>query len=136
MSEKYLDIEIISPQSVLFSGKASAVFVPGAKGPFEILINHAPIVSSLDPGIVKVIDDANQTGIFACDSGFVEVHRNHVSILVGSALEKDKIKPESVKSDLDKVNTKLKNANSDEEKSLLKKNIDYLKIQLKASEIA
>ena len=134
MSDKLLEIEIVSPQSVLYSGRASAIFVPGQKSPFEILFNHAPIVSSLDPGIVRLIDESGKEEIFACDSGMVEVHRNHVSVLVSAAVERHHIKREAAKQMLDSTHEKLKLAKSIEESDMLKKNIEFLKAQLHVAE--
>ncbi len=134
MSDKYLEIEIVSPQSVLYSGRANAIFVPGAKGPFEILFNHAPIVSSLDPGIVRVIDESGKEEIFACDSGMVEVHKNHVSVLVSSAVERTHIKHEAARLSLGTTMEKLRVAKSAEEAEALRKTIGFLQAQLKVAE--
>lgn len=83
--EKLLEVEIISPQKVLFSGKARSVSVPGAMSPFQILYNHAPIVSSLNNGITKIVDETDSLLFFKTSSGFVEVRNNRVSILVERA---------------------------------------------------
>ncbi|RPI66540.1 MAG: hypothetical protein EHM43_11245, partial [Ignavibacteriae bacterium] len=51
-----LNVSIVTPQSTAFEGKALAVSVPGTQSPFQVLYNHAPIISSLDIGIVKIED--------------------------------------------------------------------------------
>ena len=47
-------LEVVSPEATLFSGEVNSVTVPGANGAFQVLDNHAPIVSILNPGIVKI----------------------------------------------------------------------------------
>ena len=47
-------LEVVSPEATLFSGEVSSVAVPGANGAFQVLDNHAPIVSILNPGTVKI----------------------------------------------------------------------------------
>ena len=47
-------LEVVSPEATLFSGAVNSVAVPGANGAFQVLDNHAPIVSILNPGTVKI----------------------------------------------------------------------------------
>ena len=47
-------LEVVSPEATLFSGEVNSVAVPGANGAFQVLDNHAPIVSILSPGVVKI----------------------------------------------------------------------------------
>lgn len=84
----FLEVEIVTPQKVLFNGKASSVTVPGSKSPFQILVNHAPIVSSLSNGTVKIVDEAGKETAYSTTAGFVELQKNKVSILVESATVK------------------------------------------------
>lgn len=100
---KYLEVEIISPDSLIYSGKASSVMLPGTKSPFEVLINHAPIVSSLEVGLVRIINEAGKSVWFAVGKGFAEVHKNKVSILVDSAVGADKIDNNHALQQVDKL---------------------------------
>ncbi len=77
-----MKLTIVSPEKTVFTGTARSVTVPGTKGAFEILENHAPIISSLQAGtvIVRFDDAAEQT--FEVASGFVEVARNEVSVCI------------------------------------------------------
>lgn len=74
-------IEIISPTTTLFSGEVSTVQLPGIDGSFEILESHAPLVSALDKGKVKVVDDKNEEKFFEINGGVVEVSNNKVLVL-------------------------------------------------------
>ena len=71
---------IISPEKVLFEGDVQRIKVPGAQGAFEILNNHAPIISILSKGKVECLGDSNFEIVIT--SGFVEVVDNKVSICV------------------------------------------------------
>ncbi len=75
-------LEIISPEKVLFSGDIHLVQVPGTTGSFEIMKDHAPIISSLEEGKIKVITDKGEELFFETKGGFVESQKNKISILV------------------------------------------------------
>lgn len=76
-----LKLKIVSPEKVVFSGEVSSVKVPGLLGAFEILQNHAPIISSLGSGKVFYSSkDGEQQ--FDVLGGFVEVKKNEVSLCV------------------------------------------------------
>lgn len=85
MSGTILKVEIITPRTTAFSADAQAITMPGTLGPFQILINHAPIISSLEVGIIKIIDHEGLDVYFATNGGFAEVKNNVVSIVVESA---------------------------------------------------
>lgn len=75
-----MKVTVVSPERIVFSGEVDSVAVPGAKGRFEILNNHAPIVSALTAG--KVVCSGKETLELDILSGFVEVARNEVSVCV------------------------------------------------------
>ncbi len=81
-----LNVEIVTPQRIVYNGIASAVSVPGAKSPFQILNNHVPIVSSLVQGNVTVKEVNGTETIFEISSGILEMHNNTVSVIVESAI--------------------------------------------------
>ena len=85
-SNKHLNIEIVTPQKVIYTGEANSVILPGQDGSFQVLIDHAPIVSSLNKGKILIKDTDNISQAFASTNGFVEVRNNKVSILVESAV--------------------------------------------------
>jgi len=72
-----LKLKIVSPEKIEFTGEVDSVKVPGTMGNFEILNDHAPIISSLQKGIVEY--DGQQLEILG---GFVAVQKNEVSICV------------------------------------------------------
>ncbi|MBR6181094.1 MAG: ATP synthase F1 subunit epsilon [Prevotella sp.] len=76
-----LRLRIVSPESIAFDGEVESVKVPGILGNFEILNNHAPIISALQKGMVEY-DDAEGRHQLSINGGFVEVQKNKVSLCV------------------------------------------------------
>ena len=74
-------LEIIAPDQELYSGEVDLVQVPGSKGSFEILRNHAPIISTLDKGQIKIIDPKGATSFFEVTGGVIEVKNNKIIVL-------------------------------------------------------
>ena len=76
-----LDLKIVSPERIEFEGQVESVLVPGTMGQFEILTNHAPIISSLGGGeVTYAVADGKHT--IAISGGFVAVQKNQVSLCV------------------------------------------------------
>ena len=80
-------LEIITPDKKLFTGEVKLIQVPGTKGSFEILKNHAPIISTLEQGTIKIIDPHDQEEFFDIPGGVIEVKKNKVIILSESIQE-------------------------------------------------
>ncbi len=76
-----MNIEIITPDKTIFTGTASLVQLPGIDGLFEILNNHAPLISALKKGRVKIKNDKDQIEFFEIKGGVVEVLKNKILIL-------------------------------------------------------
>lgn len=76
-----MNVSILSPLKTLFQGKATSVNLPGKIGAFTVLENHAPIVSTLDKGVITITNKEENTEIEIV-SGFVEVHDNEITICV------------------------------------------------------
>lgn len=96
-----LNVSIVTPQSTAFEGKALAVSVPGTQSPFQVLYNHAPIISSLDIGIVKIEDPSNAVMYFAAKQGFIEVLKNTVNIVVEELLPASRIDEAAAERDVE-----------------------------------
>lgn len=77
-----MNLVVLSPEQEVFVGEVSSVRVPGTGGSFEILNHHAPLVSSLKAGEVRIIDAAGTRSSYQIDGGFIEVLNNKVSVLV------------------------------------------------------
>ena len=78
-------LEIIAPDQKLYTGEVDLVQVPGSKGSFEILKNHAPIISTLDEGKIKIVDQKGETIFFDVNGGVIEVKNNKIIVLAETA---------------------------------------------------
>ncbi len=78
-------LEIIAPDQKLYSGEVDLVQVPGSKGSFEILRNHAPIISTLEQGKIKIVDLKGTTTFFEVDGGVIEAKNNKIIVLAETA---------------------------------------------------
>ena len=80
-----MHLEIITPDKKIFEGKVKLIQLPGTKGAFEILKNHAPIISTLSKGKIKIQDISGTVLFFEIDGGVVENMANRIIVLVESA---------------------------------------------------
>ncbi len=76
-----LELKIVSPAKIEYEGQVDRVVVPGTSGEFEILVNHAPIISTLEKGRI-IFHDSEGTHEVNVSMGFVEVQKNVVNICV------------------------------------------------------
>ncbi len=74
--------EIVTPDKVIFAEAVGLVTVPGAKGQFTLLKNHAPIISVLTEGKVRVISKTGREEFYNVKSGVLECENNKVTILI------------------------------------------------------
>ena len=79
-----LNIEIITPDKVIFKGEIISVTVPGVKGRFQVLKNHAPLVSIFEIGMFEVVTTDKNPSYYATGGGTIEVLNNNVLILADS----------------------------------------------------
>jgi len=82
-----MNLEILTPDKKVFEGEVTSVTVPGTQGSFEILNNHAPIISTLENGKV-IIRGSGKEHKFYTKGGVVEVLANKVIVLAESVVEK------------------------------------------------
>ena len=76
-----MQLDILTPDKALFSGQITSSILPGSKGQFEILNNHAAIVSSLEKGIIKVKTADGRAEMFEVNGGVVEAMDNKIVVL-------------------------------------------------------
>jgi F-type H+-transporting ATPase subunit epsilon len=85
MYERSFQLEIVTPSKVIFKDEAPSLSAPGVEGNFQILYNHAPFMSALDVGELKIKVKSGNDARFATGGGFVEVKDNRVIVLADSA---------------------------------------------------
>ncbi|MCR4659254.1 MAG: hypothetical protein K5650_03050 [Bacteroidales bacterium] len=78
-----MKVKITKPDSTLFEGEAKLLQLPGTGGLFEIMNNHAPIISSLGKGTLRIVDDeGGEERLFEIRGGVVKGSQNNIVILV------------------------------------------------------
>ena len=80
-----MTLEILTPEKRLFSGDVYGVQLPGITGLFEVLDNHAPLVSALGKGNLKILKSKSDFENYIIQSGFVEVLNNKATVLIEGA---------------------------------------------------
>lgn len=106
--EKALHIEIITPQKVIFSGDVTSFTAPGSEGIFQVLYNHAPMLSSLAIGVIKTMSLNAKELRFATSGGFAHVFQNKITVLVETAEEAESIDVARAQAALDRAEKRLK----------------------------
>lgn len=89
MKEIYL--EVVTPSKSVFSGNIKSLSVPGTLGGFQVLFNHAPIISSFEIGIVSFTDETNKLFKYCTSGGTVEVQSNKIILLAETFESKEEI---------------------------------------------
>lgn len=130
---KYIDVEIITPQKKIFKGKAISVSVPGSQSPFQILYNHAPIVSSLDTGVITLNDSESGKHFYAITSGFIELSNNELSVLVDNAIDAANLNKSEINQTISDLKKEIEKSDK-AEAELNRKKIRFAEAQLKAVE--
>ena len=77
-----MNLTVLTPEKEFYNGQVQGLIVPGTKGEFKVLDNHAPIISSLSTGKVQIIEQSGEVKIFTIAAGFIEVLNNEVALLV------------------------------------------------------
>ena len=83
-----MQLEVLTPEKNVFSGEVKLVKLPGSIGSFEILKNHAPIISALTEGELKIDTESGETLRYKMSGGVVEVKDNHIVVLAESIANK------------------------------------------------
>jgi F-type H+-transporting ATPase subunit epsilon len=74
-------LEILTPEKSLFEGNIFSINVPGSQGSFTVLHNHAPIISTLEKGQIKIITESKKTELIDILGGIIEVKKNSIIVL-------------------------------------------------------
>ena len=136
MAEKNFQLDIITPSRTVFSGEVQSFTTPGFEGTFQVLLNHAPLLSSSSMGEVKVIDAEGKVIRCATSGGFVEVKSNKVILLAESAERSDEIDIERAEKSKERASTRLEKADDsidvDRARVALLRSLNRLRIAAKS----
>lgn len=133
MSDKLLYLEIVTPAKIIFSGNVKSITVPGELGSFQVLYNHAPIISNLTIGEVKVVKEDDSVDYYAINGGFIIVFRNRITVISDSLIKANDIKVDIVNAELIRTEEELKLKRKIENVESLEIKLNQLKNQIKVS---
>ncbi|GAB6283754.1 MAG: F0F1 ATP synthase subunit epsilon [Ignavibacterium sp.] len=109
---KEFDLEIYTPVKKYFTGKIKSITIPGTLGEFQILFNHAPLISTFEIGKIKIVNVNDEESIYATSGGTVEVLNNKVKILADSIEKPENIDIERARQSLERAKARLSEKNN------------------------
>jgi F-type H+-transporting ATPase subunit epsilon len=121
-----LHFEFVSPESVLFSGDVDQVDLPGSEGDLGILPGHAPLVTTLRPGIVTIIREGAREPVVVV-GGFAEVGPGGLTVLADRAVARADFDLESLANDIKDAEEDVADCKDDAERDKLARHLDQLR---------
>ena len=119
--------ELVSPERLLFGGDVESVVVPGTEGEFTVLKDHAPLMSTLKPGVVTVTETgAKETRLFV-RGGFADVAPTGLTILAESAVPVEQLDGAKLDAEIQNAREDVSDAPSDETRRMAQEKLDQLK---------
>src|SRR5918998_3213982 len=112
---RQLFCRVITPEQVLYDGEAKLVVVRIADGDIGVNVDHAPVVSTVEPREVRIYEENDEKHVFATSDGFFKVSENLVQILVEEAAAPDEINVDEAESRVEKAENELSELSEDEE---------------------
>ena len=126
-----LNFEMVSPEKLLLSEEVNSVTVPGTEGDFTVFAQHAPVLSTMRPGVVDVQKDSGEERIFV-RGGFAEVNPAGLTILAEEAIPMADLDKDALAQQIQNATEDVNDAKDDEKKRIAQETLDHLK-QLEAS---
>jgi F-type H+-transporting ATPase subunit epsilon len=127
-----LKFELVSPERLLSSGEVQQVVVPGTEGEFTVLANHAPVLSTLKPGVVTVTDASGSEERIYVRGGFAEVNPGGLTVLAEEALAIADLSADKLVQQISDAEEDVADTNDAEKKRRAQETLDHLK-QLQAA---
>jgi F-type H+-transporting ATPase subunit epsilon len=118
--------ELVSPERVLMSVDADQVVVPGSEGQFAVLAGHAPVISTLLPGVLDVTAGNVRKRLFV-KSGFAEVDPTRLTVLAEKAYDVDELSAATIADELKTAEAELAAAKDDSTKRMADTLVNELK---------
>ncbi len=126
-----MQLQIITPERVFYSGQATQVTAPGVMGEFGVLPGHAPFISTLKAGIIRV-QSATGTERIAMLEGVAEVTPDHCTILAEQAVSLENLTAEEIQAELQAARDAAETAHTDEIKARTTTRLQLAEIIAKA----
>jgi F-type H+-transporting ATPase subunit epsilon len=127
-----IEFELVSPERLLLSRAVEMVVVPGSEGDFGVLPQHAPLISTVRPGIIEVYEDGKVTERIFVAGGFAEVNPERCTVLAEVAMPVSEIDRAQVEAELKDLADDLAAAKSDEDREDIQAKITVAESKLQA----
>lgn len=121
-----LKFELVSPERLLSSGDVQQVVVPGTEGEFTVLVNHAPVLSTLKPGVVTVTDESGNADRIFVRGGFAEVNPAGLTILAEEAVAVSELSTDDLAQKIQNAQEDVNDASDPEKKRRAQETLDHL----------
>ena len=122
-----LHFELVSPARLLFSGSVASVTIPGTEGEMGIFPGHAPILSTLKPGVVTVYKDGGGTDRIFVRGGMVEVNPQGLTLLAEVAIPMSELDAAQLGQQIKNAEEDLADAKDGEDKRKAAETLEHLK---------
>lgn len=127
-----LKFELVSPEQLLSSGDVQEVIVPGSEGDFTVLPMHAPVLTTLKPGVITIKDEAGVESKVFVRGGFAEVAAEGLIILAETAIPMEELDKDLLAQEIKNTEEDIADAKDDAVRSIAQQTLDHLQ-QLQAS---
>ncbi len=124
MSETTFRFELVCPEGMVLEQDVESVLIPGSEGDFMVFANHAPIISTLRPGLLEVVDSKSKSTTFYVSSGLAEISPTSLTILAQEATDTTKLKSDFFVNEIKEIEQQIEDCQDQE-------NIDRMATQLK-----
>lgn len=118
--------DLVSPERILMSEDATEVVVPGMEGQFTVLPGHAPVISTLRPGVLEIKSPAGSRRVFV-RGGFAEVEPERLTVLAQHLVDLQNIEPATLRAELQAAEVMLADAKDDTQRLVAQDTIEQLK---------
>jgi len=132
MAEERVEFELVSPERLLLSEAVEMVVIPGAEGDFGVLPRHAPMISTLRPGVIRVYEKGAVSERIFVAGGFAEVTPARCTVLADQAIPVAEIDRTAVEKSLGEAREDLAEATSEAERAAAERRIAVAEAMLKA----
>ena len=125
----YFSFKLVTPEKIYLEGQAEQITVPGVEGDIGFLAQHTNLITSIRPGIIKVVKDDNSNVQFYVDGGFVKFTDNELLLVAEEVADENEINTDFISSKIEEYNELMSNA-SELEKNKIMTKLDSLKLLL------
>jgi len=118
--------ELVSPERLLVSANVSQVIIPGSEGEMTVMVDHAPVMTTIKPGVVTVTRESGETDGYVVFGGFADILPTGCTLLAESALHVSETNREHIRERVDAAQKEMEETDSEERKTTLVQYLEQL----------